>query len=165
MSILGRISPPALVAIALLLAQPSSAPAQKLSAAKLVAKADEVAKKVASLRGLALKVKVKSGVMNKAQIKKRILKLLHEEYTDAELDAESLGLKRFGQIAESSDYVDIVVKLLQNQIAGFYDPGEKKLYIAGWQTVGGDMLMAHEIDHALQDQHFDYSNNIDIDYI
>lgn len=155
MSILGRISPPALVALALLLAQPTASLAQKTKADKLVAKADKIAKTVAGLRGLALKSKVQSGVMNKAQIKKRILKLLHEEYTDAELDAESLALKRFGLIPESSNYVGIMVKLLQDQIAGFYDPGEKKLFIAGWQAVGGDMLMAHEIDHALQDQHFD----------
>jgi hypothetical protein len=165
MSILGRLSRPALVALALLLALPAAASAQKASAdqasanqasaGQLIAKADAIAKRVATLRGLALKNKVQSGVMNKAQIRERILKLLHQEYTDAELDAEALALKRFGLISETSDYVAIMVKLLQDQIAGFYDPGEKKLFIAGWQAAGGDMLMAHEIDHALQDQHFD----------
>ena len=76
MSILGRLSRPALVALALRLALPAAASAQKASAdpasanpasaGQLIAKADAIAKRVATLRGLALKNKVQSGVMNKA---------------------------------------------------------------------------------------------------
>ncbi len=145
----------ALIAFVALVVLPDSVDAKTPTAADLVAKADSIAKKVAKLRGLPLKHKVKSGVMNKAQVKKRILKILHTEYTDAELDAESLSLKRFGLIPETSNYLKIMVDLLQDQIAGFYDPADKKLFIAGWAPEGGEMLMAHEIDHALQDQHFD----------
>lgn len=136
-------------------ASSSSVDARKTTADQLLASADTISKKVAKLRGLPLKTKIRRGVMSKAQIKARILKLLHEEYSDAELDAEALAMKRFGLIPENSDYVKIMVALLEDQIAGFYDPGEKKLYIAGWAPMGGEMLMAHEIDHALQDQHFD----------
>lgn len=145
----------ALALLALLLAWPAGEALARDSAAKQVARADVVAKEVAKLRGLRLKKKIDSGVMSKAQIRKRIIKLLHQEYTQAELDAESLAMKRFGLIDEGSDYVEMMLKLLQDQIAGFYDQHEKKLYIAGWTQIGGDMLMAHEIDHALQDQHFD----------
>jgi hypothetical protein len=58
------------------------------------------------------------------------------------------------------DYKQVVIELLTDQIAGFYDPAERRLYIAGWQeggfgAMGDDMIMAHEIAHALQDQHFD----------
>lgn len=122
---------------------------------KLLDRADEIAKSVAKLRGLKLLKKIDRGVMTKAQIKKRILKLIDEEYTPAELAAESLTMKRFGLLPEKSDFVAIMVNLLQEQIAGFYDQHEKKLYVAGWAPMGGEMLMAHEIDHALQDQHFD----------
>ncbi len=125
------------------------------STSKLMARAGEVAKKVAKLRGLAIKAPIARGVMSKPQIKARILELIDREYTKDELDAESLGYKRFGLIPQSTDYVKMMVDLLQDQLAGFYDQHEKKLYIAGWTQAGGDMVMAHEIDHALQDQHFD----------
>jgi len=101
--------------------------------------------------------------MSKSQVRARILEILHREYTSAELEAESLGLKRLGLIPEKTDYVQLMVGLLQEQIAGFYDQNEKKLYIAGWAQAGGDMLMAHELDHALQDQHFDLVTFMKVD--
>ncbi|MCP4448420.1 MAG: hypothetical protein GY811_24220 [Myxococcales bacterium] len=129
--------------------------ADRLAASKLVARAGKIAQTVAKLRGLALKSKIERGVMSKSQIRARILKILDREYTPEELAAESLGLKRLGLIPEKADYAKVMVDMLQDQIAGFYDQHEKKLYIAGWAQAGGEMLMAHEIDHALQDQHFD----------
>ncbi len=118
-------------------------------------RAGQVAGQVAKLRGLKIKSKIERGVMNKAQVRARILEILDREYTPEELAAESLGLKRLGLIPPKTDYVKMMVDMLEDQIAGFYDQHEKKLYIAGWAQAGGDMLMAHEIDHALQDQHFD----------
>ncbi len=134
---------------------PAEAKDGNTATSKLMSRAGEIAKKVAKLRGLAIKTPIARGVMSKPQIKARILELIDREYTKDELDAESLGYKRFGLIPESTDYVKMMVDLLQDQLAGFYDQHEKKLYIAGWTQAGGDMVMAHEIDHALQDQHFD----------
>ena len=54
------------------------------------------------------------------------------------------------------DYEKLLFDLLSEQVAGFYDPYRKTLYIADWLPV--DMqrpALAHEIQHALQDQHFD----------
>ncbi len=107
------------------------------------------------MRGLKLEKAIDRGVMSKSEIRARIVEILDREYTAEELDAEALGLKRLGLIPESTDYVKTMLDMLQEQIAGFYDQHEKKLFIAGWAQRGGDMLMAHEIDHALQDQHFD----------
>ena len=42
------------------------------------------------------------------------------------------------------------------QVAGFYDPFAGKLYIADWLPLEMQRpALAHEIEHALQDQHFD----------
>jgi hypothetical protein len=121
---------------------------------QLLASADRVAKKVTKLRGLRIKRKIARGVMNKSQLKKRLLKRVGQEYSPAELAAEELLLKRFGLLKHDQDYLAVVIDLLTDQIAGFYDPWEKQLYIASFMAAGGDALMAHEIDHALQDQHF-----------
>ena len=72
--------------------------------------------------------------------------------------AEALAVKRWGLIPDDADYGALMVDVLTEQIAGYYDRDARKLYIAaratgddGW----ADMLLAHEIDHALCDQHFD----------
>lgn len=148
----------------LLGAKTSGADKTQLSPAQnLVNQAGTIANKVALLRGLPLKRPIVRGVMTKPAIKARILKIMKQEYTPAELDAEALSMKRFGLLPESTDYVKMMVNLLTDQIAGFYDHREKKLYIAGWMQSGSEMVMAHEIDHALQDQHFDLKQFMNLD--
>ncbi len=117
--------------------------------------ADVIAAEVSQLRGLKIKHKIARGVMNKSQIRKRLVKRMAQEYTPEELEAEELTLKRMGLLAANVDYQKLVLDLLTDQIAGFYDPWEKRLYIAAWPQMGKEVAMAHEIDHALQDQHFD----------
>jgi hypothetical protein len=65
---------------------------------------------------------------------------------------------------------DETLKLLRGQIAGFYDPHEKEMVLVTgaldlgfWNNAAqfvtrrdivGEMILAHELTHALQDQHF-----------
>jgi hypothetical protein len=126
----------------------------------LLDKADAIADQVSKLRGLARKRPIQRGVMQKDEIEQRLLARIDEEYTPEELAAEELAMKRLGLIPADIDYKKLVVDLLTDQIAGFYDPIAGELYIAGWQDMGmgatgDDMVMSHEITHALQDQHFD----------
>ena len=122
-------------------------------------RADSIAKKVSKLRGLKRKKPINRGVMDKQQIRKRLIERVDQEFTPAELQAEELALKRLRMLAVDADYKQLVIDLMTEQIAGFYDPIDQKLYIAKEQQTGkggfNDILMAHEIDHALQDQHFD----------
>lgn len=127
---------------------------------KLLHKADAIAVKVAEMRGLAQKRPIKRGVMQKDDIRKRLIERIDDEYSADEIAAEELALKRLGLLPVDTDYKQLVLDVMTDQIAGFYDPAERQLYIAGWQqggfgAVGDDMIMAHEIAHALQDQHFD----------
>ena len=130
---------------------------------KLLARADQIAHKVAALRGLSLRHPIVRGVMSKPQITRRLLARVHQEYKPGEIQAEELAMKRLGLLPLDADYLKLVIKLLSDQVAGFYDPWEKELYVADWNVMGGDMLMAHEIDHALQDQHFDLKKWLGVD--
>src|SRR5580698_6655175 len=48
-----------------------------------------------------------------------------------------------------------MVDLLTEQIAGLYDPKAHEFYVADWIPAADQkMVMAHELTHALQDQHF-----------
>ena len=133
---------------------PSPKPAPAADKQKLLAEADTIAAKVSKLRGLAILKPIKRGVMSKPQITERLMVRVREEYEPQEIANEELAMKRLGLLPPDADYLKLVLNLLTEQIAGFYDPGEKQLYIADWITMGNDAIMAHEIDHALQDQHF-----------
>jgi hypothetical protein len=149
-----------LAAVVLVLSAPGLRPAAAQPAAAadpraaLLARTDQIAGEVSRLRGLKILRPIKRGVMSRDQITARLLQRVRQEYKPEEIAAEEMALKRLGLFPADKSYLDVVIELLKSQIAGFYDPWEKQLYIADW-TGGGDEVMAHEIDHALQDQHFD----------
>ena len=67
-------------------------------------------------------------------------------------------LRLLGYLQEDINLRKIYENLLTEQIGGFYDPAEGILYVA--ETFSSNDLMsqtvvAHEMCHALQDQHFD----------
>ena len=65
-------------------------------------------------------------------------------------------LVAFGLLPPDYDYEAGVYELLEAQLAGYYEPADKTMYLAG--DLGGDdadATLAHELVHALQDQHFE----------
>jgi hypothetical protein len=136
----------------------STAHAETDPLAALLARTDVIAKQVAKQRGLPLKTRVDKEVVDRDELRARLLKLAAEEKTQSEARAEGLALARWGMIPLDTDYLALMVDLLADQIAGYYDPDTKKLTIsksAGADPQWAEMVLAHELDHALQDQNFD----------
>jgi len=122
----------------------------------LLAAADEIARQVAGLRGLALKAPLQRGVLTRDEIGAKLKDRIGKEYTPEEVRTEARVLKRLGLLGPDVDYERLLLDLLMEQVAGFYDPFAGKLYIADWLPLEMQRpAMAHEIEHALQDQHFD----------
>ncbi|HEU4404693.1 MAG TPA: hypothetical protein VFS43_05315 [Polyangiaceae bacterium] len=62
----------------------------------------------------------------------------------------------FGLIPPEYDYEAGVYELLEAQLAGYYEPADKTMYLAAdLEGDDADATLAHELVHALQDQHFD----------
>jgi hypothetical protein len=132
-----------------------STPSSKPSADLLRAEAKQLVKVVSRLRGLKVRRSVAMGVMTRDQILAELEKRLSEEYTEDEIAAESDVLKRLGLLPRDADYKRTILELLTDQVAGFYNPLTKRLNIAAWlPLVLQRPALAHEICHALQDQHF-----------
>ena len=156
----------------LLLIAISRAPAVAPAAAdkdwtrELLARADEVGRSVSALRGLAPKRKIKRDVVDEAELRKRLIERAARGHNATELAAEARALVRWGLIPRDADYAAMIVDVLTELIAGFYDPEDATLYIAKRPADDddgrADMLLGHEIDHALQDQHFDLEKFTDI---
>ncbi len=122
----------------------------------LLAATDDITRQVVALRNLQLTRPFARGVLSRDQIGAKLRDRIGKEYTPEEIRSESRVLKRLGLLAPEADYEKLLMDVLMEQVAGFYDPFARELYIADW--IGGDLMrpaMAHEIEHALQDQHFD----------
>jgi hypothetical protein len=138
-------------------AQVASAPPPVVNpkAVAIAAATDEVLRETSDVRKLAVLRPVKSGAQSRAEIERMLIKNLDEESTPEELRASELALKKFGLVPADFELRPFYIRLLTEQVMGYYDPKTQVFYLADW--VGLDEqepVMAHELTHALQDQHF-----------
>ncbi len=137
----------------------TATPAQSkavITSAQAAVMADQIIAEVGTLRGLKPLQPIKSGVKSRAQIEAMVIENFNEEETPEEFDADTKTLIAFGLIPKDFKYREFMVKLLTEQIAGFYDPKKKELNLADWNSLDLQKpVMAHELTHALQDQYFD----------
>jgi hypothetical protein len=123
--------------------------------AAIVATTAAVLKETSDLRELSILRDVKSGAQSRAEIERMVMKNLDTESTPAEMHATEVVLKAFGLAPKEFNYRPFLVKLLTEQVAGYYDPKAQQFYLADWIELEGQKpVMAHELTHALQDQHF-----------
>jgi len=118
--------------------------------------ADEMVQVTARLRGLEPKAPILKGVKSREEIAQFLNQRVQEDRDVDELQKEGQVLQKLGLIPAAMDYKDSVLKLLAEQIEGFYDPDKKTFFIASWVSVEDQKpVMVHELTHALQDQYFD----------
>jgi hypothetical protein len=138
------------------LSQGSPALAQENDASNLLKSSDEMLRTTARLRDLEPKGPIQKGVKNKEEVSRYLNERVQEEYGRGELEVEGKMLRKLGLIPADMDYREFIIKLLTEQVGGFYDSNSKTFYIASWLSVEEQKpVMIHELTHALQDQHFD----------
>ncbi|HZH29896.1 MAG TPA: hypothetical protein VEY11_03970 [Pyrinomonadaceae bacterium] len=115
----------------------------------------EVLKETGELRKLEVLRPVKSGAQSRAEIERMLVRNLDEQTTPAELHASELALKKLGLVPADFKMRSFLIELLTEQVAGYYDPKTQQFYLADWIDLDGQQpVIAHELTHALQDQHF-----------
>ena len=123
--------------------------------ASVVSTTAAVLRETSELRELSILKAVKSGAQSRADIERMIIKNLDSETTPAEMHASEVLLRAFGLAPKDFGYRAFLIKLLSEQVAGYYDPKAQQFYLADWIELEGQKpVMAHELTHALQDQHF-----------
>jgi hypothetical protein len=128
---------------------------QDINPADLLKTADEMIQVTARLRSLQPKAPIERGIKNREQISQYLDEQVQENYSESELLKEGTTLRILGVLPASIDYKGFVLKLYSEQIAGFYDGDKKTFFVASWLTAADQKpVMVHELDHALQDQHF-----------
>jgi hypothetical protein len=119
---------------------------------------------------------VEAKFLSRTDLGSYLLAEIDKEHTAEDFEADALGLRVFGFIDDPIDLRKIYIDLLTEQIAGFYDPQVKALFLIAdlgekpekrslWSRVFGGgkefdpaeqrSVLSHELAHALADQHFD----------
>ena len=157
MNISARIFRSALILALVLLNFAAVIQAQKEN--ELLNSTSRIQKFVAEYRGLEFLTPVTKKIKTKEQMARFLHKRVSEEYSKEDIiNAERL-LKRLGLIPPDYNYYASTIDLLTEQISGMYDYQEKILSLASWiPTEMQESIMAHELTHALQDQHYGLEN-------
>ena len=123
--------------------------------AAIVATTVAVLKETSEIRELPIIRPVKSGAQTRSEIERMVVRNLDEQTTPSEMHATESALKLLGLVPADFHYREFVIKLLTEQVAGYYDTKTQQFYLADWIELEGQKpVMAHELTHALQDQHF-----------
>jgi hypothetical protein len=123
--------------------------------AALIAATNDVLKETSEIRQLAILRPVQSSAQSRAEIERMILKNINEESTPGQTHAAEVTMKRLGLAPPDFQYRALMVRVLTEQVAGYYEPKTGEFHLADWIDLDGQRpIMAHELTHALQDQHF-----------
>jgi hypothetical protein len=102
--------------------------------------------------GLPIKKEVKRRLTSREEVVSYLTKHMNDEDTQR-LRRSELVLKKFGLLPREFDLEKLLVALLREQVAGYYDPKTKTVNLLDWVPVEEqEPVMAHELTHALQDQ-------------
>jgi hypothetical protein len=130
-------------------------PSEGTSSPEFLATADEVVRDMSQITGWGLVTPLKKSIRSREDIHAYILRQMDDEKDAQERYASARSAEAFGLIPKDFNLDSFLVELLTEQIAGLYDPKAHEFYIADWIPVDEQrMVMAHELTHALQDQHF-----------
>jgi hypothetical protein len=134
-------------------AQEAVDPAMSSKETKTVARTLE---KVSKIRGVAATKAVPGVKLDRDQLVARIKEKALREYPAEQLKREGQLLQLMGFAPTTFDYLGEMMKLLEAQLEGFYEPNNGTMYLASdLHGEAAKATLAHELVHALQDQRWD----------
>src|SRR5713226_7465243 len=123
--------------------------------AEFIAAAEEVLHQMSEITGLKLLTPLKKSLRSREEIRAYVIKQMNEEKNPAERYADARTAEALGLLPKGFDLDAFMVNVLTEQVEGLYDPKTQEFYIADWSPLTDQrMVMAHELTHALEDQHF-----------
>lgn len=122
----------------------------------------ETTSEVEQIRGLRRKQNLKVQILDEKLFSKAVREKAQKELTPAVVAAERARWLAFNLAPAAADPAQILLDVLDEQVAGFYDPFTRQLIVrkdppasaGGMGPDGLRVILAHEIEHALQDQNF-----------
>jgi hypothetical protein len=117
---------------------------------------------VSEMRGIASTKAVPGVKLDRDQLVARVKDKALREYPPEALRREGLLLQIVGFAPPTFDYLGQMMKLLEAQLEGFYEPKNGTMYLASdLKGPQAQATLAHELVHALQDQKWDLRKRSD----
>ncbi len=156
----------AALAVVTVLAQPAIARAQQQAkpkgdahiteqqAQQLFTLVDELIKFSSDESGLPVKSQVKRRLTTRDAVESYLTKKFDEDQDAKRMQRDEIVLKKFGLLDRDFSLKPFLLALLKEQIEAYYDSKTKTVNLLDWVDVEEQKpVLAHELTHALQDQH------------
>ena len=125
-------------------------------AKQLFSLVDELIKFSSEESGLAVKSEVKRQLTSRAAVESYLKQKFEEDESAKRMQQGEIVLKKFGLLDRDFALKPFLLALLKEQIEAYYDAKAKTVYMLDWVDVEEQKpVLAHELTHALQDQHAD----------
>jgi hypothetical protein len=125
-------------------------------AKELFALVDELMKFSSDETGLPIKSNVKRTLITRAAVEAYLEEKFNEDESAKRLERDEIVLKKFGLLDRDFELKPFLLSLLKEQIEAYYDSKTKTVNMLDWVDVEDQKpVLAHELTHALQDQHSD----------
>ena len=125
-------------------------------AKQLFALVDELMKFASDESGLPIKSTVKRTLTTRASVESYLEEKFNEDASAKRLERDEIVLEKFGLLDRDFELKPFLLALLKEQIEAYYDSKTKTVNLLDWVDVDEQKpVLAHELTHALQDQHSD----------
>lgn len=126
----------------------------RAQAKQLFAMVDELLHFASADTGLAIKTPVKRRLTTRAEVEHYLRKKFNEDQAEQRMERDEILLKKFGMLDRDFALRPFLLDLLTEQIEGYYDDVTRTVNLLDWVDADQQKpVMAHELTHALQDQH------------
>jgi hypothetical protein len=123
---------------------------------QLFALVDELIKFSSEETGLPIKSPVKRQITTRAAVENYLKEKTEEDENAKRMQRGEIVLKKFGLLDRDFDLKPFLLSLLKEQIEAYYDFKTKTVFMLDWVGIEEQKpVLAHELTHALQDQHSD----------
>jgi len=118
---------------------------------------ETIERAVVAIRGLKFLTPVDYSVLSRKQIRQTISGKLAEVFSEQEFKNMTEAMAAIGLLPSGYPLREKYIDLLGEQVAAFFDQHTHKLFMyedASLDNAQNRVILAHELTHALQDQHF-----------
>ncbi len=121
---------------------------------QLLSLVDQIIQFSSDESGLPIRSQVKRQIVSRAEVEGYLKQKMQEDQTSRRMKRDEIVLKKFGLLDRDFALQPFLLSLLDEQIEAYYDFKTKTVCLLDWMSPEEQKpVLAHELTHALQDQH------------
>ena len=143
----------AAIVIGVLAACRGRPPGEDRSAARVQHVVDSLVPLVEQAVGLTFKQPPRWAMRSPEQLREYLRLKFHEQLPPETIAGVETAYRLFAMIPDSVEIESVMLRILAQQVQGFYEPDSTTLFLVRDAPLGITLTLAHELVHALQDQY------------